>query len=99
VFGLWQAASVLARSTVETALREKVSGHRRHTLAEMIEIAVRQRVLTGHAIEAVNVVKVLGDQAVHGEAMKEQSAKKLVMCVREVVIHLFGGRMGDESRP
>jgi Domain of unknown function (DUF4145) len=99
VFGLWQAASVLARSTVETALREKVKGQSRDKLAQLIETAVRQRALTGHAIEAASVVKPLGDSAVHGNAMKEQDAKKLVTCAREVVIALFGGRMGDESRP
>jgi hypothetical protein len=65
----------------------------------LIEIAVRQRALFGPGIEAANIVKVLGDQAVHGEAMKEQNAKKLVTCAREVVIGLFGGRMGEQSRP
>lgn len=99
VFGLWQAAAVLARSTVETTLRERVKGHSRDKLAQLIEIAVRQRALIGHAIEAASVVKSLGDSAVHGDAMKEQDAKKLVMCAREVVIASFGGRMGDESRP
>jgi hypothetical protein len=99
VFGLWQAASVLARGTVETALREKVKGQPRQKLAHLIEIAVRQRALFGPGIEAANIVKVLGDQAVHGEAMKEQNAKKLVTCAREVVIGLFGGRMGEQSRP
>jgi hypothetical protein len=99
VFGLWQAAAVLARSTVETALRERVKGHPRDKLAQLIEMAVRQRALTGHAIEAASVVKSLGDCAVHGDAIKEQDAKKLVTCAREAVIALFGGRMGDESRP
>jgi hypothetical protein len=99
IFGLWQATSVLARGTVETALREKVNGQLRDKLAQLVEVAVRRRMLTGPAIEAANVVKVLGDQAVHGEAMKEQTAKKLLTCAREVVISLFGGRMGEESRP
>jgi hypothetical protein len=63
VFGLWQAASVLARGTVETAFREKVKGQPRDKMAQLVEIAVRRRVLTGPAIEAANVVKLLGDRA------------------------------------
>jgi hypothetical protein len=99
VLGLWQAAAVLARGTVETALRERVTGRPRDKLAQLIEAAVRQRALKGPAVEAANVVKVVGDQAVHGEAMKEQAAKRLVTCAREVVLALFGGRLGNESRP
>jgi Domain of unknown function (DUF4145) len=99
VFGLWQAAAVLARGTVETALRERVNGQPRDRLAHLIRAAVRARVLKGPGIDAANIVKVAGDLAVHGEAVKEQTAKKLVTCAREVVMALFEGRMGVESRP
>jgi hypothetical protein len=99
IFGLWQAAAVLARSTVETALREKVQGHVRDRLEQLIAHSVRLGVLNGHAIEAASVVKALGDPAVHGKLVKEQDAKAMVTSAREVVLAVFGGRMGDESRP
>jgi hypothetical protein len=99
IFGLWQAAAVLARGTVETALRERVQGTERDKLAQLIALAVRQRALVGPSIQAASVVKLLGDRAVHGEAVRAQDAKKLVTCAREVILTLFGGRMGAESRP
>ena len=99
IFGLWQAASMLARGTVETALRERIGGQGRDRLSDLIDIAVKKRILVGPAIEAANFVKVVGDHAVHGEAMSEQKAKKLVICAREVLSTLFDGRIGIESRP
>jgi hypothetical protein len=93
IFGLWQAASVLARSTVESALREKLNGGNRDKLAQLIESATRARVLTAHAADAARSVKTFGDLAVHGSEIKEAESKKLVTCAREVVLCLFGGRI------
>ena len=99
VFGLWQATAVLARGTVETALRERLEAQPRDALSALIEMAVRRRLLVEHAIEAANFVKVVGDHAVHGQIVKEAEVKKLVTCAREVLIQLFRGRLGEESRP
>jgi len=99
IFGLWQAAAVLARGTVETALRETLEGKPRDTLGDLIPLAVQMRLFPSDAFEALNVVKLLGDPAVHGTAVSENDAKRLVVCARAVIVALFRGRLGAESRP
>jgi hypothetical protein len=44
------------------------------------------------------LLKRLLSPAVHGNLVKEQNAKTMVISAREVVLAVFGGRM-DESRP
>lgn len=86
IFGLWQAASALARGTVETALREKLGALRRNSLGDLITAASRRRLLKPEAFEALNVVKLLADPAVHGEEVGENDAKRLMICTRMVIV-------------
>jgi hypothetical protein len=93
VLGLPQAAIALCRAALEQGLRESV---RRAgvspvgELSELIEIAVRSKVLRGASLQLANDVRLAGNRALHYGSLTDKNASDVLLKVRLVLMDLFG---------
>ena len=91
VYGFFQGCAILCRSTLETALREKMEKQslkpdRKKTLGPLLEDAMKFGIISNKDEELANKIKTIGDESVHdlrrcssSEAFESLTKTKLLL--------------------
>jgi hypothetical protein len=102
--GLFRPAAVLARASLEAALKDRLQSQTRNVipmardrLRELIETAERFGVLRGKTLAAARAAKRIGDDAAHGRPTTEFSASHSLRSVRAVLEALYDGEPEPEG--
>ncbi len=94
VYGFFQGCAILCRSTLETALKEKIDekvspkSNKRKTLGPLLADAMKLGIISRKDLELANSVKFFGDESVHdskrcsaSEAFESLTKTKLLLSI------------------
>lgn len=102
--GLFRPAAVLARASLEAALKDRLQSHTetvvpmaRDRLRQLLETAERFGLLRGKTLAAARDAKRIGDDAAHGRQATEVGASHALRSVRTVLETLYDGEPEPEG--
>ena len=87
--GIWQGAGMLARRSVELSLKETKTGAKQQTLNKAIKELREDNDIPEYVADWSDHVRVLGNEAAHGDEIGEADAREAVTFARELALTLF----------